>query len=403
MSSAVSRLEVKTTSASGRAAAASSAESGTSSRMPSGSRMLALHVVVPAHGADRLRDDDERTVREVHGDPPASLGGDGRGDDVDCRQSTTTRPDDPAPAYHGGAPWRQPPANRAPGRIGTRERTALPGRRNAGRRAPTDDGDGRRGRPRLGGADGGRGHVPRRRRRARGGQGGVPALLLHQPAVRLDMFPSLAQMEREIIDHDRRPVPWPGGGRNHLGRVESILMGVKIARDRARELHPEITAPEMVVPLSAHPAFWKAAHYFGLTMVRAPLRDDLHAGRDAYKRLITAEHGADGRLGAGPDPGHGRPHRGAGAHRRSSGTSASTSTPASAATSCRSWSSWATRSRVRLPGAGRDHDPRGPAQVRLHREGRLARSCRATRTSSATRSSASGRPSGLPTGTSRPR
>lgn len=64
-------------------------------------------------------------------------------------------------------------------------------------------------------------------------------------------------------------------------------MGVKIARDRARKLHPQIIEPEMVVPLSAHPAFWKGAHYFGLTPVRAPLHDDLQLDVDAYKSLIT--------------------------------------------------------------------------------------------------------------------
>ena len=48
-------------------------------------------------------------------------------------------------------------------------------------------------------------------------------------------------------------------------------MGVKIARDRARDLHPEITKPEMIVPFSAHPAFTKGAQYFDLKVVEAPL------------------------------------------------------------------------------------------------------------------------------------
>ena len=48
------------------------------------------------------------------------------------------------------------------------------------------------------------------------------------------------------------------------GGSESILLAIKSARDRAKELHPNIKEPEMVVPESAHPAFWKGAHYFGL-------------------------------------------------------------------------------------------------------------------------------------------
>ena len=63
-------------------------------------------------------------------------------------------------------------------------------------------------------------------------------------------------------------------------------MGVKSARDRAREVHPEITAPRMVVPESAHPAFWKAAHYFGLELIRVPLGQDLQIDIDAYRSAI---------------------------------------------------------------------------------------------------------------------
>ena len=75
-------------------------------------------------------------------------------------------------------------------------------------------------------------------------------------------------MEREIVEmtagllHGDRAT-----GSVTSGGSESILMGIKIARDRARDLHPEITEPEMIVPLSAHPAFWKGAHYFDLKLV----------------------------------------------------------------------------------------------------------------------------------------
>lgn len=102
------------------------------------------------------------------------------------------------------------------------------------------------------------------------------------------VFPSLTAMEREIVAMTADLLHAPDGqGSVTSGGSESILMGIKIARDRARELHPEITAPEMVVPLSAHPAFWKGAHYFGLTLVRAPLRDDCVLDTEAYKRLVT--------------------------------------------------------------------------------------------------------------------
>ena len=69
-------------------------------------------------------------------------------------------------------------------------------------------------------------------------------------------FPSLARFEREVIDYAAGLFHGPEAvGSITSGGSESILMGVKSARDRARRIHPEITRPHMVVPVSAHPAF----------------------------------------------------------------------------------------------------------------------------------------------------
>src|SRR5918993_1691035 len=87
-------------------------------------------------------------------------------------------------------------------------------------------------------------------------------------------FPSLARFEREVIDYAAGLFHGPEAvGSITSGGSESILMGVKSARDRARRLHPGITKPEMVLPVSAHPAFTKAADYFGLRETRVPLDD----------------------------------------------------------------------------------------------------------------------------------
>ena len=44
----------------------------------------------------------------------------------------------------------------------------------------------------------------------------------------------------------------------------------------------------MVVPESAHPAFWKAAHYFGLKIVATPLhRDTWQVDLDAYRAAVN--------------------------------------------------------------------------------------------------------------------
>ena len=100
-------------------------------------------------------------------------------------------------------------------------------------------------------------------------------------------FPSLAKFEREVVDYAAGLLHGPDAvGSITSGGSESILMGVKSARDRARAVHPEIRAPRMVVPESAHPAFWKAAHYFGLELVRTPLDADLQIDIDAYRAAI---------------------------------------------------------------------------------------------------------------------
>eukprot|EP00054_Salpingoeca_dolichothecata_P004272 m.30030 g.30030 ORF g.30030 m.30030 type:complete len:536 (+) comp14463_c0_seq1:41-1648(+) len=51
------------------------------------------------------------------------------------------------------------------------------------------------------------------------------------------------------------------------GGTESILSAMKAYRDRARKLYPYITEPEVVAPLTIHPAFEKAAAYFDLKVV----------------------------------------------------------------------------------------------------------------------------------------
>ncbi|HEV8489934.1 MAG TPA: aminotransferase class V-fold PLP-dependent enzyme [Candidatus Limnocylindrales bacterium] len=102
-----------------------------------------------------------------------------------------------------------------------------------------------------------------------------------------DLFPSLARFERELIDYAAGLFHGPDAvGSITSGGSESILMGIKSARDRARRLHPEITAPEMIVPESAHPAFTKGAHYFGISLVKAPLGPDHAIDQAAYRTAI---------------------------------------------------------------------------------------------------------------------
>jgi glutamate/tyrosine decarboxylase-like PLP-dependent enzyme len=69
------------------------------------------------------------------------------------------------------------------------------------------------------------------------------------------------------------------------GGTESIVMAVKTARDRARA-ERGITQPDMLIPVSAHPAFAKAGHYLGVELRPIPLRADFRADVDAAARLL---------------------------------------------------------------------------------------------------------------------
>ena len=102
------------------------------------------------------------------------------------------------------------------------------------------------------------------------------------------IFPSTGRFEREVIEmtagllHGENAV-----GAISSGGTESNLLGVKSARDRARALRPEVTAPEIVAPASAHPSFQKAADYFGLELVSTPLTPDGLVDVPAYHAAVT--------------------------------------------------------------------------------------------------------------------
>ena len=82
-------------------------------------------------------------------------------------------------------------------------------------------------------------------------------------------FPSLLRMENEILGFCAGHL---GGGPEAAGNftsggTESLILAVKTARDWARVHRPEVKEPEMIVPVSAHAALHKAAHYLGVTVV----------------------------------------------------------------------------------------------------------------------------------------
>lgn len=102
-------------------------------------------------------------------------------------------------------------------------------------------------------------------------------------------FKSLKRFESEIV---RMSADMLNGDDQTVGVVtsggtESCLLAVKTYRDLARARKPWILSPEMLVPTTIHPAFEKAAHYFGVKAVHVPLGPDYRVNVKALKRRIT--------------------------------------------------------------------------------------------------------------------
>ena len=101
-------------------------------------------------------------------------------------------------------------------------------------------------------------------------------------------FPSLSKFENEIVAMASNLL----GGNDKVagtmtsGGTESLLMAVKTARDYARAKRG-ITAPEIILPTTAHPALDKAGEYFNVRMIHIPVRDDFRADVEAMRRAIT--------------------------------------------------------------------------------------------------------------------
>lgn len=98
-------------------------------------------------------------------------------------------------------------------------------------------------------------------------------------------FPSLLQMENELVGRACDLLDAPAGavGTVTSGGTESVLLAVQAARDA----RPDVEHPTMVLPTTAHAAFHKAAHYFGVRPVLVDVGTDFRARPGAMAEAIT--------------------------------------------------------------------------------------------------------------------
>lgn len=109
----------------------------------------------------------------------------------------------------------------------------------------------------------------------------VFSLFSHANTIQFDLCPSMFKMESEIISMTAKMLNADAVkahnpedqvcGTMTSGGTESILMAMKVYRDWARA-EKGITAPEIIMPHTAHPAFDKSGEYFGIKMVHIPVK-----------------------------------------------------------------------------------------------------------------------------------
>ena len=112
-------------------------------------------------------------------------------------------------------------------------------------------------------------------------------MFLHDNALNTQAFPSLGAIQSEVvgITADLLHGGPETAGFLTSGGTESILMAVHAAIERARA-ERGVTDPEIVLPVSAHAAFHKAAHYFGAAVRRVPVDAGWRADVDAAAAVV---------------------------------------------------------------------------------------------------------------------
>ena len=102
-------------------------------------------------------------------------------------------------------------------------------------------------------------------------------------------FPSVAAIENDLV---AAAIEVHGGDEHTVGTVtsggtESCMLAVLGARERWRERNGRDQRPELLLPVTAHSAFRKAAHLFDLDVVDVPMDSEFRADRDAMIGLMS--------------------------------------------------------------------------------------------------------------------
>jgi sphinganine-1-phosphate aldolase len=101
-------------------------------------------------------------------------------------------------------------------------------------------------------------------------------------------FKSLKKMENEIISATASILNATDEvcGLVTSGGTESCLLAVKTYRDMEKDKR-QVKKPEMIIPETAHVAWYKASEYFGVKIRQVPLDDNLVPDLKKLKKMIN--------------------------------------------------------------------------------------------------------------------
>jgi glutamate/tyrosine decarboxylase-like PLP-dependent enzyme len=118
--------------------------------------------------------------------------------------------------------------------------------------------------------------------------GEVSSRFSHMNVLQRDLYPAGLRFESEIVSMTAAMLH--GGpdvcGAITSGGTESIITSVLAYRDAARARRGE-EHPELVMAETAHPAFEKGCHYFGVRCVKVPCSPLGEADVEAMRRAVT--------------------------------------------------------------------------------------------------------------------
>ncbi|XP_043723229.1 sphingosine-1-phosphate lyase-like [Telopea speciosissima] len=119
------------------------------------------------------------------------------------------------------------------------------------------------------------------------------SMFAHTNPLHMDVFQSVVHFEGEVVAMTAALLgskeKASGGqicGNMTSGGTESILLAIKSSRDYMKT-KKGITRPEMIIPVSAHSAYDKAAQYFNIKLWRVPVNEEFQADVRLIKRYIN--------------------------------------------------------------------------------------------------------------------